>query len=149
MSPRRTLRSLQSVAAIRSLQQTAREQQVAAAAAEVARLNDGRSAAEQHVEQSLSQWLDHHRAGPLNLALAGVFGHALLDAEGRLSQAGAALLEGESAYRGQTDALREAQARREAAEQLRDLMARKARRLAEERRTGELADRAAFRRRRP
>ena len=149
MSPRRVLRSLQGVAAIRSLQQVVQEQQVAAAAVEVSRLTEGRREAADQADQTLASWLEHHHGGQINLALAGAMGHALLDAEGRLAQAGVALLKGEHAYEYQTHALREAQARREAAEQLRDKTARKSRRMAEERRVAEMADRAAFRRRKP
>jgi hypothetical protein len=149
MSPRRTLRSLQNVAAIRSLQEVVHEQRVAAAAVEVSRLSEGRREAAHRADQTLSSWLEHHHGGPINLALAGLMGHALLDAEDHLAQAGAALQNGEHAYERQTHALREARARREAAEQLRDKTARKGRRLAEERRVAEMADRAAFRQRKP
>ena len=145
MSRRRVLGSLNHVVAIRDLQLKAQEQALARATTELERLTEQRERAADQAQDALAQWDGQLRSGPLNPALAGAFGHALLAAEDRLARSGETLRDGETAQQAEARALQHAEARRVAAEQLRDQTARKAKRRAEERRMNDLADRTTLR----
>ena len=143
--PRRTLRALDHVVAIRDLQMQAQELALAEARAELARRNERQAEDDEQARSALANWNDNLSSGRLNPTLSGLFGRALLGAEARLGQAREAVRDGERAQEAQVHALQLADARRAAAEQLRDDTARKARRRAEEKRMNDLADRVTLR----
>jgi hypothetical protein len=145
MSSRRIRGSLEQVVAIRDLQLKVEEQALARATVELDQLTEKRSRAAEQAEQALAEWDGQLRAGPLNPVLAGAFGHALLAAEDRLVHSAQRMMAGENARQAQAEALQHADARRIAAEQLRDETVRRARRRVEEERMNDQADRATLR----
>ena len=145
MSRRNALDALKTVAVVRDLQQKVEEQALADASALVGRLETRRSQAIDAARTAQDEWLRQHQIGRFDPTLALAFGQALLRTQGSVVRAGDDLARGEKAKQAQTEVLQLAQARLEAAKQLRDRTAKKSRRAAEERRLAEQADRAALR----
>lgn len=145
MSRRRTLRMLDRVVDVRQLQQQLGEQKLAVAAAEVKQLQARQEHAAAALDNAQDRWMAQHGTGVLDLSLTSIIGRAVLVAEGSLGQADQALAAGEDERLAHLENLKQAEGRREAAEILRGDLARRIRRLEDERRLNDMADRATLR----